>query len=311
MHKLAILLKTFIGDLKYVERLIPSYCKYNIDNIPLYLIAPEADIKTFKQFEGKNIEILSEDLFKDNLATDSVHGFKPGYINQQIIKLVFWEKDFCENYFCLDSDGEFIRGFYMSDFMYDDNTPYTILVEDNELKVEPEYYKAYWKEREEKIRQIQKEVGLVDKRMLTCHGMAIISSTVLRSFKEQFLVPNNLLYIDILEKSPYEFSWYNMWLQKTEIIPIKFREPLFKIFHHENQLKDYLRRETALEDIARGFIGMNINSNWQNSKGYNEHIRYQDYALLYSPIDEYSFEKLVFAIFKKIKKKLVKYFYIY
>ena len=35
----------------------------------------------------------------------------------------------CENYLCIDSDSEFIRDFYYSDFMYNDNTPYTIMHE--------------------------------------------------------------------------------------------------------------------------------------------------------------------------------------
>ena len=45
MQKLVILLKTFVDDLKYVERLIPTYNKHNKDNIPLYFVVPEGDIK--------------------------------------------------------------------------------------------------------------------------------------------------------------------------------------------------------------------------------------------------------------------------
>ncbi len=304
MHKLAILLKTFVDDLKYVERLIPSYNKHNIDNIPLYFVVPESDIKTFKQFENQNIEILSEELFKDKLTEDSVFGMKPGYINQEIIKLSFWEEKLCENYFCLDADGEFIRDFYVSDFMYDDCIPYSILIEDNELKVEPEYYKGYWVPREKQIRRIQKEVGLVDERMLTSHGMAILSSKVLAAFKKDFLEFHQMTYIDLLKISPYEFSWYNMWLQKTEIISIKFREPLFKVFHHENHLRDYLRRGTSINDIARGFIGIVINSNWQKNMGLGKPISYQDYVYKEKSIEEKSLKSLVYAIIIKIYKRV-------
>jgi hypothetical protein len=303
MHNLVILLKTFVDDLKYVERLIPSYNKYNRDNIPLYFVVPEADINVFQRFSNLNVEILSEELFNDKLTSVPVFGMKPGYINQQIIKLSFWELQLSENYFCLDSDGEFIRDFFISDFMYDERTPYSILIEDNELKVEPEYYNSYWVPREEKIRLIQELVGLNDRRMLTCHGMAVLSCKVLASFKTEFMISKNLSYVDILNLSPYEFSWYNMWLQKSKVIPIEIREPLFKMFHHENHLKDYVRRFVTLEDIARGFIGININSNWQLKVGGNP-IHFQDYKLEGNNLSNLSIKDLSSAILKKIRNRI-------
>lgn len=268
MHKLAILVVTYIKDLEYVERLIKSYKNYNADKIPLYLVVPESDLKAFEKFADDDIEILTLESISNDLVHDrSVFGFRPGYVNQQIIKLAFWEKGLCENYFCMDSDGEFIRNFFISDFMYDDDTPFTILVEDNELAVEPEYYRDYWREREKLIRLIQQEVGLVDKRMLTCHGFAILSSKVLESLHDNYLLPNNLTYRDLLSKAPYEFSWYNMWLQKDKTIPIEFREHIVKYFHHKNHHLEYLQRGVTLQDIARGYIGIVINSNFSRKYG--------------------------------------------
>ena len=180
MHKIAILVVTYIEDIEYVERLLISYKEHNADNIPLYIVVPESDLETFEKFTDEGIELLALESITNDLVHDrSVFGFRPGYVNQQIIKLAFWEKRLCENYFCMDSDGEFIRDFFVSDFMYDNDTPFTILVEDNELAVEPEYYRDYWKDREKLIRRIQEEVGLKDRRMLTCHGFAILSCKVL------------------------------------------------------------------------------------------------------------------------------------
>jgi len=268
MHKLAILVVTYIKDLEYVERLVKSYKKYNVDRIPLYLVVPESDRKAFEKFSDNDIELLILESITNDLVHDrSVFGFRPGYVNQQIIKLAFWEKRFCENYFCMDSDGEFIRDFFVSDFMYDSDTPFTILVEDNELAVEPEYYRDYWRDREKLIRLIQKEVGLIDKRMLTCHGFAILSSRVLESLHDNYLLPNNLTYRDLLSKAPYEFSWYNMWLQKDRTIPIEFREHIVKYFHHKNHHLEYLQRGITLQDIARGYIGIVVNSNFSGKYG--------------------------------------------
>jgi hypothetical protein len=268
MHKLAILVVTYIKDLEYVERLVKSYKKYNVDRIPLYLVVPESDRKAFEKFADNDIELLILESITNDLVHDrSVFGFRPGYVNQQIIKLAFWEKRLCENYFCMDSDGEFIRDFFVSDFMYDSDTPFTILVEDNELAVEPEYYRDYWRDREKLIRLIQKEVGLIDKRMLTCHGFAILSSRVLESLHDNYLLPNNLTYRDLLSKAPYEFSWYNMWLQKDRTIPIEFREHIVKYFHHKNHHLEYLQRGITLQDIARGYIGIVVNSNFSGKYG--------------------------------------------
>lgn len=299
MHKLAILLVTYIGDIKYVERLIPNYKKYNVDKIPLYIVTPASDRRAFEKFIGDNIELLTEDSVTDNLVHDnSVRGIRPGYVNQEIIKLAFWGKKLCENYFCMDSDGQFVREFYISDFMYDANTPYTILVEDNELAVEPEYYKKYWTEREKLIRAIQKEIGLVDNRMLTCHGFAILSCKVLASLHDNYLVPNNLTYKDLLKISPYEYSWYNMWLQKDKTIDIQFREHIFKYFHHKNHHIEYLQKGVTLDDIARGYLGIVINSNYSRWDGV---VSYED-----GDIYELSLKEIGLLLFKIIGSLLRK-----
>ena len=52
MNKIVILVKTYLGDIKYVERLIRSYNKHNRDNIPLFIVAPKSDLKRFKGFKS-------------------------------------------------------------------------------------------------------------------------------------------------------------------------------------------------------------------------------------------------------------------
>ena len=267
MHKFAILLKTYIDDIGYAKRLILSYKKHNKDNIPLYIVAPGSDRGNFEQFVGEGIELYSDEEITHELAIKEVHGIRPGYINQEIIKLAFWEKKLCENYVCVDSDGVFIRDFYVSDFMYDQETPYTILVEDNELMVEPEYYETHWQGRYKLIQHIQDLIGLKGKRILTNHGFSILSAKVLESFKTKYLKSKGQAYIDILAEAPYEFSWYNLWLQYDKTIDIHIREPLFKCFHHKNQHVEYLLRGIKTSDLARGYIGVIVNSNYSRDFG--------------------------------------------
>jgi hypothetical protein len=304
MHQIAILVKTYIGDIEYVERLIGSYQKHNSDNIPLYIVVPNSDLFKFKKFKDENIELSSdESVTKYLVKDDSVRGIRPGYINQEIIKLAFWEKGFCENYFCMDSDGVFIRDFFISDFMYDDVTPYTILVEDNELVVDPEYYKANWAGREKLIRIIQKELGLIDKRILTCHAFAIFSCKVLESFYNNYLLPKNKNYIDLMKIAPYEFSWYNMWLQKDKTIQIEFKEPIIKFFHQKSHHLEYLAKGIKVSDIARGYIGYNINSNYSRQNGVVDYEGVDCYEYSLNEI-RLLFFKACMLFFKKIAKKI-------
>ena len=267
MHTFAMLLKSFADDFDYAQRLLVSFRKFNSDGVHLYCVVPPADVARFEAFSGADVTVISESELGQYLVDQPVHGVRPGYINQEIIKLAFWELELTENYFCVDSDAEFIRPFYRSDFMVDEHTPYTVLVEDNELKVEPRYYREYWQQRELELRHIQELVGLDTKVVRTCHGHQIFSAKVLRSFKTEFLEPQSWSYADALEASPYEFTWYNMWLQKSQAIEIHQREPLVKVFHNESQHLEYVMRGITTADIARGYVALVINSNYSRDLG--------------------------------------------
>ena len=267
MHSLAMLLKSYYGDVEYAARMVRSFERFNTDGIPLYIVVPEADVVLFTPLASDRVTILSEVLLAEHLVDREVHELSPGYINQEIVKLAFWELGLADDYFCVDSDAEFIRPFSRADFMVDDDTPYTVLVEDNELKVEPRYYHQYWVRREAEIRRIQELVGLETSTVLTCHGHQVMSAAVLRSFRDDFLAPRGWDYVDALAESPYEFSWYNMWLQRSRVIAIHPREPLVKVFHHEGQHLEYVLRGITVADIARGYVALVVNSNYSRDIG--------------------------------------------
>ena len=265
MHNFGILLKSYDGDFDLAERLIESFNKYNPESLPMFIVVPEADVQKFNRFASDTITVLSESLLGEHLVDHEVAGIRPGYINQEIVKLSFWELGLTENYFCVDSDAVFIRPLTRDDFMYDEHTPYTVLVEDNELKVEPKYYAEHWQGREIALRRIQQEVGLNDRRLLTCHGHQVFSSVVLRSLKEEFLASRNWSYADMLEVSPYEFTWYNMWLQVSNRVAIANREPLVLTIHNELQFLLLSIAEIQITDIARAYVGIVVNSNFQEA----------------------------------------------
>ncbi len=262
-----MLCKSYSGDLEYAQRMVKSFNEFNADGIKLFIVVPQVDLVLFEPLSGAHIEVLSERLLAHHLVDREVHSIRPGYINQEIIKLSFWELELAENYFCVDSDAEFIRPFSVADFMFDSTTPYSVLVQDLELAVEPEYFNQHWISRESELRSIAELVGLDPRVVLTCHGHTVFSAAVLKSFVEDFLTIRGWAYADALEFSPYEFTWYNLWLQKSRVIDVYPREPWIKVFHNQSQHVEYLLRGVTIDDIARGYLGVVVNSNYSRGLG--------------------------------------------
>ena len=267
MTTLAVLLKSYRGDVEYARRMISSFDSFNADDLPLYVVVPDDDVALFATMTSDNMTVLSEDVFAQHLVKEPVHGLRAGYINQEIVKLAFAELGLAQNYWCVDSDAEFIRPFGRADFMYDEVTPYQVLVEDRDLMVEPRYFREYWQERHATLQLIAREIGLDDRVILTCHGHQVFSSDVLRAFREDFLEPRGWTYIDALRIAPYEFSWYNLWLQKSQVIPIHAREPWVKVFHHEGNHFEAILRQVRVADLARAYIAVVVNSNYSRDMG--------------------------------------------
>lgn len=296
MEKLVLFCKTFKNDLSRLVNLLESIKKHNCDNIPVCISVPASDFDLFATtIDTSCVQLITDESITDQLVSEKVSGISPGYINQEIVKLTFWKMNLCENYFCLDADCYFIRDFGYHDFMYDENTPYSVLIEDKELCVDPDY-RYHWDTRYEKLVAIKKAIGYQDDRLITCHGFTIFSCKVLRSFEEKFLIPNKYTISDILEISPYEFSWYNFWLQKEKDIKIVPIEPLFKVFHYKKQYLESKEKGVTESDISRAYLGIVLNSNWNDD---SEIVKYTDPVVAYhESFLKHYFRKLTYRIKK-------------
>ena len=267
MQDISLLLRSYADDFAYAQRLVESFRQHNTDALTLYVVVSTTDIGLFASLASRDVIVMDDSALTRYFTDTEVHGIRPGYINQEIVKLAFWELGITRNYFCVDSDAVFIRDFSAQDFLAPDGFPFSVLVEDKELLVEPRYFADYWRSREQSLIRIAGEVGLDDTPLLTCHGHQIFSTAVLESFRDDFLGRRGWTYLDALKVSPYEFSWYNFWLQKTRTIPIHAREPLVKVFHHEGHHMEYLLRGVTTEDIARGYLAVVVNSNYSRDLG--------------------------------------------
>lgn len=268
MARIGLLLKSYAGDLAYAERLLASYGRHNVEGLSLHCVVPRGDVPLFRPLATDCVTVhAEEDLLGSHLVAEPIGDLRVGYANQEIVKLAFWETGLLDNYFCIDSDAVILRGFTGADFMHDSETPYTVLVEDNDLKSDPAYYREHWIGREASIRRIAAELGTPARVLRTSHGHQIMSSRALRSLREDFMDPRRWDYRDLLAISPYEFSWYALWVQHARPITVHQREPLVKVFHTEDQYIAALLSGVTESDLSRGYFAVVVNSNFSRDLG--------------------------------------------
>lgn len=313
IKNLVFMLKTYRNDIEYVKRMLVGYKKYNRNDIPLYIVVPEKDLNVFRDELGEDCSFIAEETIPVKYCEEEINGISVGYINQEIVKLAFWKLGLCSNYVCLDSDVIFIRDFYETDFLYKDDIPYTVLIQDKDLKADPDYYQGYWKAREVYLERIKEELRFETDLLKTCHGCQTMSCKVLESLEREYMIPNQKSYVDLLKISPYEFSWYNFYLQKSNIIPIIHSEPQFKMIHTNYQFVFYKMMGIREEDWAKSYLGIIVNSNFSRRggiKGYDQMFPTEYNVLRDSGQIRIAMRVLVHSIYKiftcEIKQIVVK-----
>lgn len=260
------MLKSYGPDLPYAERFMASFDTFAQEPIPVYVVVPDEDVHAFTSMMAGRGEVLPESLWQHHLVDYPIHGNAPGYINQEIIKLTFYEQSLLDNYLCADSEAVFLRPFSSADFMVDDATPFTFVTADAELRVDPTYEHYYGRSRRTSLIALREALDLVPEPFATCHNMAVFSSQVLASLAHH-LDSRGMTYADAMQVSPYEFSWYNFWLERDHTIARIIREPIFLMLHMEHQHLEYALKGVQEKDIARGYLGLLVNSGFSRSHG--------------------------------------------
>jgi len=263
MDKIVLYCKSYKNDFDRVVKLIDSIQKFNIDSIPTYVSVPKSDISLFKSIKGIN-------LVEDELVYT---GDKPGWIQQQIVKSNFWKLKIAENYVNIDSDSYFLKPFSVSDFMFNETTPYTVIHEQkelfswsstkiNELGFNPKH--GF----EEDRKKIMELFGRKGKYYDFGPSPNIWSSKVWESLDANYTVPNKLTFDQLLEYSHSEFSWYGEALLAFKAIDIYPAEPLFKVFHYPQQYIEYKKQGITESMIADNYLGVVLQSNFNAPINY-------------------------------------------
>ena len=295
-HNLVLYCCTFSRDLLRTIRLVQSVQKYNIEKIPFYLSVPDDEVSLFQNKLNKfDVLIFGErEILRANPKLNMKKLYEvPGSIRQQVIKSEFWRLEKAKNYLVLDADCIFIRDFYQSNFIARNDIPYSIVHEGRDIlqstnKFGPKQTKDYFLEDREPIKSSLNRKGITYD-----YGYApfLWSSKVWKSFDENFLIPKNKNFLDVILECGSEFTWYGESLIAYQAIPIYPREQLFRHYHYENQYWIDKALGYTEKNLSNNYLGVVYQSNWQIWKHYGDQRK--------------PFTSLLWRLFTRQLKKLV------
>jgi hypothetical protein len=270
-HEICLMLKTYRDDLGYATRLLNSFEIYNKERLPLYVVVPSSDYSVFSHLNSSNVVVHTDEDIARKYLVDSM-GQDPsalGIINAGVVKLAFWETGFADFYFAIDSDMVFLRDFGRADFIDASGMPFTVLSEYKDLKADPFYRERYWAPRSASYQRVKDLIGLGDLNLeVNTLCSQVISSSVMKSFKSEFLEAKNLSYGACMSIAIYEFFWYAGWVQKKFPQLLSSRsEDLVKVIHHQGEHLRYYLNGFKKADFAAAYLGIIVNSNWSRQYG--------------------------------------------
>ena len=268
MEPIVLYCKSYKGDFLRAKRLASSIAKFNKDNIPFYMSVPEIDFQLFDE----QLNEMAVTLIRDEqiILMNPKHDLKqinqmPGTLSQQVVKSEFWRLGLCENYVCIDSDNEFIKDFYKSDFLTPNGQPYTVISEEKELF---EFCDRYH------LKNVpinfQRDSTLVQELFERSGKMysfgippLVWSRKVWMSLDEHLLNPSNLSFADLIIQYPYELRLYGEALLKYRSIPLWPCGDIFKTYHYQSQYFYDIKRGITIDMLSKNYIGIVRQSNWE------------------------------------------------
>lgn len=261
MNKLSIYCKSFSRDINRAIILAESVEKYNVNNIPFYISVPTTELSLFKSKLPSSVNLISD--------ADIIQGdMEQTWVTQQIIKSSFWKTDISENYVMVDSDSYFITQFTEDDFMFNESTPYTVCHEQKDLwNWSVRYIQQLGfnpKESFTRDRKVIMDLFSRTGKPLDFGPGPVIWSRKVWEVLDQIMKDNKLSWSDLMRISASEFTWYGeclLYSKAIDLIPI---EPPFKFFHYYQQYLESRQLGITEEHIAQNYIGITLQSNWQN-----------------------------------------------
>lgn len=264
MEKLLLFIKTYRPDFERLKILIKSIEKHNKDHIPVLISVNDEDYDFFKK------EFICYQIIRDSdiIAPTLTDPWR----YQQIIKAHLYKLNICKNYLCIDSDSEFIRDFYYTDFLYDEVTPYTIMHESKSFLESMDIIgldseNTFFKNALRATRQI---FGTNGKEWDYGPSPYLWSCSVWQHFVEVYLKDKNKDFEDFFQEidqitPPSECVIYGEYLLKTRLIDLYPIEGFFKVYHYEKQF-ELEKNSYKIEQLKKVYLGVIMQSNWKKIK---------------------------------------------
>ena len=267
MKDFVLYCKSYSEDFLRLQKLLRSIQRYNIEQISFYISTPGGERALLEGIIGKQgyIWIADEDIVSANpRASLAQYRAMPGGLSQQIIKAEFWRLGLAKNYLCLDSDSKFIRDFRKSDFVSNENVPYTVLHQNKELFQIASNRGHHKVERDLKIEaeRVQKLFGRVGPHFYCAPAPFNWSAQVWQSLDQEYLQPKSISIWDLITLDHPESLIYGEALMKYHAIPLITVEPLFRTYHYDWQYFLMRRLGETEAKLAQNYFGVIYQSAW-------------------------------------------------
>jgi hypothetical protein len=272
MEPLALYCCSYARDVSRAQRMAESVARHGRDGIALYVSAPRADLALFRDRLGALATVLCRDEIlaaNPRINAARVHAM-PGIVQQQVIKAEFWRLAIAQTCVVLDSDCKFIRDFSDADFIDGGGTPCTVMHDGRELlqftarhgprRVTREFLKDRL--------PIMREMGRNGPVRDFGYAPYVWNRRVWSDLDEKYLAPRGETIADAIARHPSEFTWYGEALLRFQGIPVRARGELFRFYHYEHQYWMDRRRGIGERELARDYLGVAYQSNWETWTDY-------------------------------------------
>jgi hypothetical protein len=261
MHDVIIFCKTFTPDLERFKRLHAGIMAHNKDNIPFYICTSRDETATFKNAVGTDgVEYITDQEITGR-------NFIQTWALQQLVKLQFHRLNVCKNYFWIDSDFVILKDFYRCDFLFREDTPFTVVYDaepmlDFELIRKPSIMSQDI--RREHYAEIVGYFGKIQAFFnrngppLHFGAPALWSNRVVAAL-EAHLQERDLPFDAMLHYAPFEMQWYGEFLLTNQIIPVIPRRYSFNI-SKEEEYEKMVSLGIGKEALARHYLAVNFNA---------------------------------------------------
>lgn len=241
--------------------------RYNLDQIPFYISTPTFEKALLEEVLGKDSYqwVSDEDIVSANPRASFEHyRAMPGRLSQQIIKAEFWRLGLAENYLCLDSDSKFTCDFRRSDFVSNENVPYTVLHQNKELFQIARNRGHHKMERDLKIEaeRVQKLFGRSGPHFYCAPAPFNWSAKVWQSLDQEYLQAKGISIWDLITLDHPESLIYGEAIMNYRAIPLIAVEPLFRTYHYDWQYFLMRRLGETEAKLAKNYFGVIYQSAW-------------------------------------------------